>query len=127
MDLHSPGEVKEENSAEGQRGAVESVKSNAWQANYVNKMKKTSKNMRHSSLNKLSRASVGKRVKKDRSLVQSGDAYLDGDCGSQVVNIKARISDCGRVNIALKGEDSDDANLEDLLFDDSESEISIND
>jgi hypothetical protein len=82
--------------------------------------------MKHSSLHQMSRKSVGKKQnKKDRPLIQSGDAHVNGDCGSQIVNIKARISDGGRVNIALKGEDSDDANLEDLLFEDSDSDISV--
>jgi hypothetical protein len=125
VDIQSPAEVLDEESV-GSHGGAESARANAWQANYVNKMKKTSKNMKHSSLHQMSRKSVGKKQnKKDRPLMQSGDAHVNGDCGSQIVNIKARISDGGRVNIALKGEDSDDANLEDLLFEDSDSDISV--
>ncbi len=145
LNIASPMEVtnQDDNSFTGMErggGAADhgATSSSTWQANYVNRMK--SKKKTGSSLGqqlssksnsksacKKSSSTTNKTNKKggirrhDDSLVQSGDALVNFDQGSQVVNIKAMLSDKGRVNIALQGDDSDDANLEDYLYEDDDS------
>ena len=106
------------------------ARSLAWQANYVSRMKKHAKAGRHAAASKNSaRVHTGKKkARKEQSLVQSGDAIVELDGERQVVDIKAKLSGSGRVNMTYRGEISGDAaNLDDYLYDESDGESETSD
>lgn len=126
VDEENRGSTEEEEAGAGlggnRRRVETSHRSSAWQANYVNKMKKAGKGRKLDSAKMDYKSSKQTKGKKDRPLMQSGDAMVEGYSGSQIVNIKAKISDSGRVNIDLKADDSDDADLEEYLHEGSSDE-----